>query len=107
MIDTENATHLSHNQLLQGRRDAGELNVPANETLLPCLSTPDSDNSLSTAKTQQWIAAYSVMTPRSRAWTLKALDAIKPVDPVTLSFWKGDSNGHRAQQHLLWLRHSP
>ncbi|KIK86578.1 hypothetical protein PAXRUDRAFT_802788 [Paxillus rubicundulus Ve08.2h10] len=72
-IDAENTLCVSHNSLLQARRDAGEVGILIDEPLLSRLPDPPVMNA-----GQEWISAYLSLTPGTRIRAVKALDAIKP-----------------------------
>lgn len=67
-VVAENARRVTDNAALQVRRDAGELNVPADEPLLPIPTTATG--------LQQWISAFVNLSPNSQAQGSAVLDSI-------------------------------
>lgn len=60
-IVAENLRRSTANIILQQRRDAGEINVPADDLLIPVPPLPTG------TALQQWLSAYSQMSPNSQA----------------------------------------
>ncbi|KIK82226.1 hypothetical protein PAXRUDRAFT_14840 [Paxillus rubicundulus Ve08.2h10] len=79
-IDAENILHVSRNSLLQARQDVREAGVLIDEPLLSQLPDPPVMNA-----GQEWISAYLSLTPGTRIWAIKALDAIKPFQALSNS----------------------
>lgn len=75
-IHAEDTARISPNRVLQSRRDAGEPNVPLDETLLP--STPSACNSSSAPSiAQQWMESFATVSPNSKARAKQAFNTLK------------------------------
>ncbi|KAG2348662.1 hypothetical protein BDR05DRAFT_995067 [Suillus weaverae] len=70
-VVAENNCHTADNMALQLHRDAGELNIPADEPLLPIPPAPTTANSL-----RQWILAFIHLSPNLQAQGATVLDSI-------------------------------
>ncbi|OJA14461.1 hypothetical protein AZE42_13651, partial [Rhizopogon vesiculosus] len=68
----ENVRRTTDNLALQLRRDAGDTNVPADEPLLPLPPNPSTGNKL-----QQWVAAFTQLSPSSQAQGAVVLESIQ------------------------------
>lgn len=71
-ILAENARRLADNLILQSRRDAGDANVPADELMIPVPPQP------SGTALQQWISAFTQLSPTSQTQGSAVLDSIIP-----------------------------
>ncbi|KIK33483.1 hypothetical protein CY34DRAFT_18342 [Suillus luteus UH-Slu-Lm8-n1] len=71
-IILENTRCLTNNIALQARRDANELNVPADDLLIPVPPKPIGTT------IQQWISAFAQFSPHSQAQDTAVLSAITP-----------------------------
>ncbi|KAG1725000.1 uncharacterized protein EDB91DRAFT_1087265 [Suillus paluster] len=71
-IVAENAHRLTDNVALQSCRDAGDINVPADELLIPLPPQP------SGTALQQWISAFTKLSPTSQMQGSAILDSIIP-----------------------------
>jgi hypothetical protein len=77
----ENARRVADNLVLQNRRNAGELNVPSDEPILPLPPNPN----VPVNKLHHWVAAFAQLSPASQAQGSVLLNSIMPTQASTSS----------------------